>query len=96
MITPSDTPSSPADYAAVAVQPMDIQAPQDDLTGVFNEAGALSAGQENDIYPVGPRQQQVAGLIQSEQGFAVDGYDVDAGWHGGGGGGWPNNMEPGG
>jgi hypothetical protein len=101
MITPSDSPSSPGDYAGVTPHgrgpaPYDIQAPAEDLSGVFAEAGVLSGGEENGIYPVGPRQQQIAGMMHSSQGFAADGYDIDAGWHGGGGGEWPNNVAPGG
>lgn len=98
MITPSDTPSAPSEYAAMPVAGMDIQAPNDEaaITAAYHAAGAVAGA--GVVYPHGLRQQQAAGLIQSPQGFAVDGYDVDAGFHGGQGGdpGWPNNVEPGG
>jgi hypothetical protein len=90
MITPSDSPSSPSDYAGVAVSGFDIQAPPPDVTGAFNEANA-TAGQ-GVLYPRSERQDQAKALLESVQGFAVDGYDVDAGSAFG----WPGNVEPGG
>ncbi len=49
------------------------------------------------LYPLGPRQAQTEALLSSPQGFASGGYDIDAGYHAGGGDpGWPNNVEPGG
>jgi hypothetical protein len=94
-VTPRDTPSNPAGYAQVTPHGVgaawyDIQAPMADLTGAFEAAGALSAGQENDIYGVGPRQSQTAALLQSPQGFATGGYDINAGWSAD----WPNDVEP--
>lgn len=88
MITPSDSPSAPAQYAAVPVQSLDIQAPQDDLTGLVNAAGALAGA--GIVYPEGPRQMQTETLLSSPQGFASDGYDIDAGYAGT----WPNDVEP--
>ena len=101
MITPSDSPSSPSDYAGVTphgqgTAPYDVQAGQDDLSGLVAAAGALAGA--GVVYPQGPRQSMTETLLQSPQGFAVDGYDIDAGFHGGQGGdaGWPANVEPGG
>jgi hypothetical protein len=102
MITPSDTPSSPAGYDGVTPSgtaprpaPYDIQAPQGDLTGAFNAANAVAGA--GVLYPRGPRQAMTETLLSSPQGFATEGYDIDAGYHGGGGDmGWPNNVEPGG
>ena len=96
MITPSDSPSSPEHYAEVAVQPMNIQAPLADgeVTAAFNEANA--AGGAGFLYPMSERISQARQLLESPQGFGVDGFDVDGGWHGGGGDGWPANVEPGG
>jgi hypothetical protein len=98
-VTPSDTPSSPAGYAEVTPHgqgpaPYDIQAPQDDLSGMVAAAGALSGA--GIVYPQGPRQAMTETLMASPAGFAVDGYDIDAGYHGGGTEEWPNNIEPGG
>lgn len=99
-VTPADTPSYPAGYAEVTPRgrgpaPYDIQAPQPDLGAVFAEAGRLSGGHENDIYADGLRQQQAAALLESPAGFGLGGFDVDAGWSGGGGdSGWPANPEP--
>lgn len=97
MITPADTPSSPAGYAEVTphgqgTAPYDVQAPQADLTAAVNAAGALAGA--GVVYPQGPRQSETETLMQSPQGFAVDGYDIDAGYHGYEG--WPANVEPGG
>ena len=88
MITPSDSPSAPELYNAVPVQDMNIQAPQADLTGAFNAANDLAGA--GVLYPVGPRQAETEVLLSSPQGFATEGYDIDAGYAGG----WPNDIEP--
>jgi hypothetical protein len=90
MITPSDSPSSPADYASVQVSGADIQAPQADLAGVFDAANSVAGA--GVIYPQGPRQQQTEALISSPQGFGE--FDITAGYSGGGGEDWPANVEP--
>ena len=96
MITPSDSPSSPSNYAAVPVQGMDIQAPLMDgeITAAFDESVAV--GGSGVLYPMGPRIAQARELLESPQGFGLGGFDVDAGFHGGQGGdaGWPNDVEP--
>lgn len=96
-VTPADSPSSPAGYAGVTphgqgTAPYDIQAPLGDLTGVFDAANSL--GGAGFLYPQGPRQAQAQVLLDSPAGFASGGYDVDAGFSGGGGGSWPNDVEP--
>jgi hypothetical protein len=102
-VTPADTPSSPSGYASVTPHgqgpaPYDIQAAQmqDEITSALGEANAVAGA--GFLYPQGPRQAMTETLLQSPQGFAVDGYDIDEGFHGGQGGdpGWPNNVEPGG
>lgn len=97
MITPSDSPSSPADYAAVTphgqgTAPYNVQAATDDaaITAAFNAATAEAGA--GVLYPQGPRQAATEALLQSPQGFAVGGYDVDQGTTAG----WPSNIEPGG
>ena len=93
MITPSDSPSSPEGYAGVAVQDFDIQAPQADLTGVFDAANAVAGA--GVLYPAGPRQQETETLISSPQGFGE--FDITSGYHAGPAqDGWPANVEPGG
>jgi len=87
MITPSDSPSSPGDYAAVAVQPMNIQAPLMDGEISSAAGGATSAASA--------RQAEARTLLESPQGFATGGYDIDAGYHGDGGESWPANIKPG-
>jgi hypothetical protein len=99
-VTPRDTPSSPSNYAAVyphgiGPAPYNIQADPGDLTGVFSAAGNLSAGQENDIYGVGPRQDAAKAMLQSPAGYGSDGIDIQIGWHAGGGDGWSSDIEPG-
>jgi hypothetical protein len=94
-VTPADSPSSPEGYASVTPHgqgpaPYDIQAPQADLSGVFDAANAVAGS--GVLYPQGPRQSMTETLMQSPQGFAVEGYDIDAGFHAD----WPNNVEPGG
>ena len=88
MITPADSPSSPEDYNAVPVSMTNIQAPQEDLTGLVNAAGAIAGA--GIVYPQGPRQAQTETLLSSPQGFATEGYDIDAGYAQG----WPNDVEP--
>jgi hypothetical protein len=94
MITPSDTPSAPSEYAGVAVSGFDIQAPQDEaaITAACDAAGAVAGA--GVVYPAGPRQRQTEVLLSSPQGFGTAGYDIDAGSSGGGGEDWPNNIEP--
>jgi len=93
MITPSDSPSAPSEYAGVPVSGRDIQAPQADLSGVFDAANAVAGA--GVLYGQGPRQAQTEALISSPQGFGE--FDITAGYHAGPGqDGWPGNTEPGG
>ena len=99
MITPSDSPSSPSGFASVTPHgrgpaPYDIQAPLMDgeITAAFSEANA--AGGAGVLYPMSERIAQARTLLESPQGFGLAGFDVDGGWHGGGGGYWPNDVEP--
>lgn len=82
MITPADSPSSPGDYAAVPVQPVDIQAPAEDLSALTEAAVSLAA-------PGGPRQAQAQTLLSG-----ADGPSVTAGYSGGGGEDWPGDPRP--
>lgn len=100
-ITPAGGPSSPADYAGVTPHgrgpaPYDIQAPlmADEVQSAFSESVAV--GGSGVLYPMGERIQQAQTMLESPQGFGLDGFDVDGGFHGGQGGdaGWPNNVEP--
>jgi hypothetical protein len=63
------------------VQPMDIAAPLEDLSGMA--AAAVSAN--------GPRQAEALAVLESPQGAGLDGQDVMAGFTGG----WPADIEPG-
>ena len=92
-ITPADSPSSPSNYEAVTPHgrgpaPYDIQAPQQDLSGLVAAAGRVTGA--GVIYPRGPRQSETSTMIDSAQGFGSDGYDIDAGYAGM----WPNDVEP--
>ena len=94
MITPSDSPSAPEQYAAVPVQPADIQAGNDEaaITSAFDAANALAGA--GVLYPAGPRQRDTESLLGSAQGFGE--FDVTAGYHAGPGqDGWPASVEPG-
>jgi hypothetical protein len=90
MITPSDSASSPEHFAAVAVQPVNIQAPVPDVTGAFDAANADAGA--GVLYPQSERQREARQLLESPQGFGLGGFDIDAGSAYG----WPNNVEPGG
>jgi hypothetical protein len=88
MITPSDDASAPAQYDAVPVQEFNIQAEQPSLAREFGAANAVAGA--GVLYPAGPRQAQTETLLSSPQGFATEGYDIDAGFSGR----WPNDVEP--
>jgi len=104
MITPSDTPSSPEGYAEVTPHgrgpaPYDIQAASDEGTVQAAFAASVADAGAGVLYPRSARQRETEALLSSPAGFAVDGYDVDAGYSGQGvtgDGGWPSNVEPGG
>ena len=89
-ITPPDSPSSPENFAQVATSQMNIQAPMSDgeVTAAFD--ASLAVGGSGVLYPQGPRQAQTQQLLESPQGFASGGYDIDAGSAFG----WPNDVEP--
>ena len=95
-VTPADSPSAPAQFAAVSPHgqgpaPYDIQAPLQDMTALVAAAGALTGA--GVVYPQGPRQAMTETLMTSPQGYGEQ--DIDAGWSGGGGDtGWPSNVEP--
>jgi hypothetical protein len=94
-VTPADSPSSPAGYAAVTPHgrgpaPYDIQAPQQDLSAALEAAGRLAGA--GVIYPQGPRQAATESLMSSAQGYGE--FDITPGYTGGGE--WPGNIEPGG
>jgi hypothetical protein len=88
MITPSDSPSSPSDYAQVATQGMDIQAPLQtgEITAAFDATNAeMGAG---FLYPQGPRQAAAESLLKSPQGYAD--FDILSGTTAG----WPADISP--
>ena len=94
-ITPSDSPSSPSNYAMVSPHgrgpaAYDIQASLADgeIGAAFDAANAVAGA--GVLYPQGPRQSQTETLIQSPQGFATGGYDINAGTTAG----WPADVEP--
>jgi len=92
MITPSDTPSSPEDYAAVAVQGMNIQADLQDgeITTAMNASTAVAGA--GVLYPEGPRQAETAALLHSPQGYAD--FDITSGFAGSHGETWPDDPTP--
>ena len=94
-ITPSDSPSNPAAFDMVTPHgrgpaAYDIQAPLSDgeIGGAFDAANAVAGA--GVLYAQGPRQSQTETLIQSPQGFATGGYDINAGTTAG----WPADVEP--
>ena len=91
MITPSDSPSAPSEYAGVPVSGRDIQAPQADLSGVFDAANAVAGA--GVLYGQGPRQAQTEKLIASPPGYGE--FNITAGYSGGGGEDWPADVAPG-
>lgn len=104
-VTPADSPSNPAGYAQVSPSgrgpaPYDIQAADGlaEMQAAFDTAGAQGAAGIN-VYPsASARQAATAELLNSPQGFAAghgtSGYDIQQGWSGGGGDGWPNSVQP--
>ena len=68
-VTPSDSPSAPAQYDAVPVQDFNIQAPQRDLSA--SVAAAVAAA-------TGPRQAQAKTLLSGSDASSVTaGYSGD-------------------
>ena len=96
MITPSDSASSPGNYAGVPVQPMNIAAPlsTDEISVALDAANAVEG--TGFLEPMGPRQGEARQLMDSPQGFGVPGFSIDAGYHGDGGESWPADIKPGG
>jgi hypothetical protein len=82
MITPGDSPSAPAQYDAVPVQPADILAPQADLSGAV--AASVSEAMA--------RQPDTRRLLASPQGYGA--FDITSGSSGGGGEDWPSSVAP--
>ena len=87
-MTPSDTPSSPSNYAGVATQGMDIQAPlelgavQSAFDATNREMGA------GVLYPKSERQAATERLITSPPGYSD--FDILGGSHPG----WPADVTP--
>jgi hypothetical protein len=92
MITPSDTPSNPGLYDSVAVSGTDIQAPQEDLSGLVEAAGRESGA--GIIYPQSDRQAETEALLKSPPGYEE--FDITGGYSAGGGESWPADPTPGG
>lgn len=102
-LTPGASPSDPSGYASVMPDlrgpaPYDIQAGSDEalLAAAYDSAGAISGA--GIVYPTGVRQTQTETLLSSPAGFAVgsgtSGWDITAGFSGGGGDTWPNDVQP--
>ena len=89
-VTPAGGPSSPSNYAGVAVQGMDIQAPSPvgAVTAAFDESIAL--GGSGVLYPMSERITQAKTLLESPQGFGLGGFNIESGAAAG----WPTDMEP--
>lgn len=93
-VTPADSPSDPSGFASVAVQPMNIQAPMDDLQGAYDSAGALSAAGVSAYASQSPRQAAAEALLKSPPGYQD--FDIYGGFSGQGETthGWPNDVGP--
>lgn len=91
-VTPADSPSDPAGYASVNVQPANIQAPQEDLTAGFDAANRLTGA--GVLYPVSERQRETEMLLASPPGYQD--FDIYGGFSGQGNTthGWPNDAGP--
>lgn len=87
-ITPSDSPSSPSNYAGVPQSGFDIQAPMDEgaIQAAFDATNReMGAGV---LYPQGPRQSETERLLQSPPGYGdfniLSGTTAD----------WPADVTP--
>ena len=87
-MTPSDSPSSPSDYAGVPVQGMDIQAPNDlaQIQAAFDAANRDAGA--GVLYPVSERQSETRQLLESPPGYS------DFTILGGSTAGWPADVTP--
>ena len=93
MITPSDSPSSPENYAQVmpggrGPAPYDIQAPQmgGEIASAFDAANADSGA--GVLYSQSPRQAATEQLIMSPPGYTD--FDILGGTTAG----WPADLSP--
>ena len=87
-MTPSDSPSSPGNYADVAASGFDIQAPLDlgAVQAAFDATNAeMGAGV---LYPQSPRQAETRQLLESPPGYAD--FDILSGTTAG----WPADVTP--
>lgn len=102
-VTPADSASNPAGFAAVTPHgrgpaPYDIQAPMDDLAAVTAAAEALTGA--GVLYPRSERQIMAQHVMDSPAGFdaggGLTGWDIQEGFSGSGAEdyGWPNNAQP--
>ena len=88
MMTPSDSPSSPSDYAGVPVSGFDIQAPlgEAEIAVAFDATNReMGAGV---LYPMGPRQAETRDLLQSPPGYGD--FDILSGTTAD----WPADVTP--
>jgi len=79
----ADIHGIPSEADMVPVRPGEMSGPLENLAAMA--AAAESAAN-------GPRQAQARSLLESPQGFGLDGYDIFAGYSGT----WPADVEPGG
>jgi len=87
-MTPSDSPSSPGDYAGVPVSGFDIQAPlgEAEIASAFDATNReMGAGV---LYPMGPRQAETERLLSSPPGYGD--FDILSGTTAG----WPADVTP--
>lgn len=92
-LTPSDSPSSPSDFADVTPHgrgpaPYNIQAPNDEaaIAAAFDATNReMGAGV---LYGQGPRQAETESLLKSPQGYAD--FDILSGTTAG----WPADLTP--
>jgi hypothetical protein len=94
-MTEPDSPSNPGAFAAVTPHgrgpaAYDLQAPMADAAvgSAFDAANA--AGGNGVLFPMSERIHQAQTLIQSPQGFGLNGYSIDAGASAG----WPTDVAP--
>jgi len=95
MITPTDGPSSPENYAMVT--PHGRGPAAYDIAAPLGEAGITSAFDQSNadagagvLYEQSERQHQAASVLESPAGFGADGFTVDGGTTAG----WPRDVKP--
>jgi hypothetical protein len=84
---PAPTPEARMAYPKTPVQEF-TGVPLPDVQGAFDQA--IADGGSGVLYPMSDRITEAETLLNSPQGFGIDGFNIESGASAG----WPTDMEP--